>query len=1331
METSINRRDPCPTHDQLWALAASRVTGKAATVLADHVAECATCASALLALRASSHTLATGVVGGTATGDPTVGGERRETAAQGDDRTRWGPSVPQGVPAPASESDVTLVGQGARVGEPSLGRFAGYELISEIARGGMGVVYRAKQEKPERIVALKMILSGQLAAREEVERFYAETEAAAQLDHRGIVPVYEVGSLDGRHFFTMPFVDGNSLAVRVARDGPLPAREAADMAFHIADAVAYAHSKNIVHRDLKPANILIGPDGHPRITDFGLARRVDVQRDLTVTGQVIGTPSYMAPEQAAGLPHLVGPAVDIYAVGAILYFLLTGRPPFQASSLYKTLDLVRQSDPVHPRLLNPAVDRDIETICLKCLEKSPAARYGSAAQLAEDLARFLAGDPISARAITRPERAWRWCRRHPWSAALIGMTTVALALLIVGFAYRQRADYWRRTAELQGKISAQQRQLAERNQELADLATAMRHMLSAEKLAVRRNAGWSWQALEELEQAARLAGPRLDEVQYRSLAAQCLSAVDVRLAHVVAVDVLSANIAFTPDSRAVAVAQMKGVPQASVYVYELAGGTREATYQVATALGNATAFLSQVFQGNLSPRFQESLSGLAFSPDGRWLAAGSRMGKIYLWDRSTTAAAPQTLNGPAGEEIKQVGFSADSRTLYGATSAPEHGLAIWQGSDEWKLAPARAAVRTPWDWSPDRERIAYRRDGRIVVEPREFQSDLASVSTSLATVRFTRDGRMLAGGEGAAIALVDARTGTTLRRLGGDEKTSVPLNGRLELVEDCGLVVATSHDDEWVRLIDLASGQTVGRLISGGRSDPPITVSPDGHWLAVAGETAANVYEIRRPDVHSIAVHARHAVEDIALSRDGRRLIYSAHDWEPEHRNLRHVRLGIVELERGQRVGDWMVHAPREGRPFRAPRNARVGSVALDDSGKWIATQCGLTGFSWRAGTTEHWPRQMPAQPTPAQRIDDADFAWAEIPAAVERVSDAEAVGGTAVRLAAQGEPRPVVVPLPREFPRPADLVLAARVRCVPSGTAVPRLVGRLLDREFHVELDVQPAYQWVQLGVVESGDSGAVWQEGAARGLHGVSVSIQADAATTREIWLDQLAMLPCSPHADGAAMQFTPLAAPCFSPDSQRIYAVVDSSHVVSWNGATGEQVAHFDNQSMSVLAGQNTIKGLTAGRKSVVAGTETGHVVLLDPATLQIQRGWSGPSAEVTALALSADESWLAVGNAAGELHVLRTADAALVAKLPSHAARVTSVQFEASGALWTSSWDGSIRRWTAEGGSWRESLVLSEAGGPVEKIQVDAAGANLVAHRTGEHVVHHWRLKGGGL
>ncbi len=419
--------------------------------------------------------------------------------------------------APADQATLDqALGEGLQTSphqsEPFRVRYFGdYEIIREIARGGMGVVFQARQVSLNRPVALKMILAGQLANETDVKRFYTEAEAAANLDHPGIVPIYEVGQHEGQHYFSMGFVEGQSLSQRLA-EGPLPPREAADLMAKVAEAIEFAHGHGVIHRDLKPANILLDKNGNPRVTDFGLAKKLEADSGLTGSGQIMGTPSYMPPEQAGGKRGEVGPLADVYALGATLYALVTGRPPFQAATPMDTVIQVVSDEPVPPRRLNASIPLDMETICLKCLEKEPARRYASAAALAQELGRFLAGEPILARPVSAPERLWRWCRRRPVVAGL-GAAVAALILFVaiagplVAFSQSrlrnlaevaQQAEKFRRLEAEQAGYEASTKALA------ADQALVQSYLSQAENLRNLAQPGRQGRALELLKRASGL-----------------------------------------------------------------------------------------------------------------------------------------------------------------------------------------------------------------------------------------------------------------------------------------------------------------------------------------------------------------------------------------------------------------------------------------------------------------------------------------------------------------------------------------------------------------------------------------------------------------------------------------------------------------------------------------------------------------------------------------------------------------------------------------------------------------------------------------------------------
>ncbi|MCH8828320.1 MAG: serine/threonine protein kinase [Planctomycetes bacterium] len=314
--------------------------------------------------------------------------------------------------------------------------FGKYQLQREIGRGGMGVVYLARQTNLDRTVALKMILSSRLASPEDVRRFASEAKAAASLHHPNIVAIHEAGQIHGQHYFAMDYVEGLSLA-ELLQKGPLEADHAAECLAAIAGAVHYLHEHSIVHRDLKPANILLDADGRPFVTDFGLVKVFGTDSEQTRSGMIIGTPSYMAPEQAAGKTADISPRSDIYSLGAVFYAMLIGRPPFQHENPLETLVDVLEGEPTLPSKLNASVPRELELVCLKCLEKDPARRYATAAELAADLTRYLKGEPVSARPNGLLQRIRRWTRREPALVSRLGGLTIAAAIIQARFFYNR------------------------------------------------------------------------------------------------------------------------------------------------------------------------------------------------------------------------------------------------------------------------------------------------------------------------------------------------------------------------------------------------------------------------------------------------------------------------------------------------------------------------------------------------------------------------------------------------------------------------------------------------------------------------------------------------------------------------------------------------------------------------------------------------------------------------------------------------------------------------------------------------------------------------------
>jgi serine/threonine-protein kinase len=353
---------------------------------------------------------------------------------------------------------------------PPTPQVSGYEILGVLGSGGMGIVYKARQPRLDRLVALKMILRGSNAATEDLARFESEAQAVAAIEHPNIVRIFEIGEHNGLPYFSLEYLPGGSLARKIAGK-PQPVAEAARITEVLARAMLVAHQHGVIHRDLKPANVLLAADGTLKISDFGLAKRLESDSGQTRSGSILGTPSYMAPEQAKGDSKLVGPAADQYALGAILYELLTGRPPFQGTTALETLDQVRNNEPVPPSQLQPKIPRDAETICLKCLEKEPARRYADVAALAEDLRLFQAQEPIQARAISDVERLWRWCVRNRRVAVLAAAVALLFtAVVVVSSASAVVVSAKNRDLEKANRYAEDRRADAERKQKLAEEA---------------------------------------------------------------------------------------------------------------------------------------------------------------------------------------------------------------------------------------------------------------------------------------------------------------------------------------------------------------------------------------------------------------------------------------------------------------------------------------------------------------------------------------------------------------------------------------------------------------------------------------------------------------------------------------------------------------------------------------------------------------------------------------------------------------------------------------------------------------------------------------------
>jgi WD40 repeat protein len=841
----------------------------------------------------------------------------------------------------------------------------GYEVLGVLGKGGMGVVYKARQLGLNRTVALKMILSGALAGPDALERFRREAEAVARLQHPHIVAVHEIGTHGGLPFFSLEFVAGGSLDKKLAHT-PQPPREAAGLGETLARALHAAHHKGVVHRDLKPANVLLAEDGTPKVTDFGLAKQLDDDSGRTREGDVMGTPSYMAPEQASGDLRRIGPATDVYALGAILYECLTGRPPFRGATLLETLEQVRHREPVPPRLLLPKLPRDLETVCLKCLQKEPARRYATALGLADDLRRFLDGRPILARPVGAWERAVKWAKRRPAVAFLIALVVVVAAAGLAGILWK-----WREAVTAQGQEAFQKaaalKALGEKEEALGKekaaneaAQKAKTKAETAEQETKRKN-----EQLERQAYAASIAG-----------AARALAANDVVLArdHLRACKPALRHWEWNYLWR-----------QCEAHLFAVAGN-RSVAYspdgkRLITIYGGAVRFYDADTgreAGSLAVPPVVALV-LTFSPDGKRLARAEGMAKQVQVRDLATGKVVRTFGDFKGE-VQAIAFGPDGSRLAIAAAGPSGPgevkvVDVGTGQTVLDLAEVSGPVESVC-LSPDGKRLALAAADRTVrlrdaadgKELRVFQGHEGAVKA----VAFSPDGRHLAS----------AGTDTTVRLWDVTGDRHFVCRGHAQPVTAIawspdGWRVASAGSDKSVRVWD-RQGQEVAAYLGHGRSVAGVAFSPDGSRLASADEWELRVWDATTPPA-SLPPGKCPGARAVAFSGDGRWLAAGTSPgvvwvrdrgtgrvlWASPQRPLLRVtglafRPGGQELASGDVRGAVIVRDAATGRPLRTfSFKAEVGGLAYSPDGARLAVRTGDSVRVLDAATGEEllsWP---------------------------------------------------------------------------------------------------------------------------------------------------------------------------------------------------------------------------------------------------------------------------------------------------------------------------------------------------------------------------------------
>ncbi len=715
---------------------------------------------------------------------------------------------------PSSGGPATL--ERPRDDPPTLGfggeRFVDdYEILEELGHGGMGVVYKARHRELGRVVALKMVLRARFARAEELMRFRFEGEAVAALSHPNIVQLHEVGTCEGQPYLVLEYVEGGTLSERLRRGRP-SAAEAAGLVETLARAVQFAHERGIVHRDLKPGNVLLSDRTYTsdttyeslKVTDFGLAKRAE-NAGLTETGRVLGTPGYMAPEQAGGRSREVGPHTDTYALGAILYECLTGRTPFVASDSADTIIQVLTREPTPPHALDAAVPRDLETIALKCLEKEPAKRYGSARDLADDLARYRDGRPIRARPVGPAERAWKWARRRPVVAALAASLLLVSALGFAGVsAALLYAVEGRREARDQRDLAEGEREKAERQRDRAEAGAAFNRLARAQLEWRMNNLAGSANLLRQIDAGRRgwewhhLRG--LHHGELRSLSRPNI--------------VSAPGLSFRPDGAHLAVAW--GNP------YDTRGRGEVAVFDVRTgALVRAlTGFRAMAFQ-------------VAYSPDGKRLAACGDDETVRVWD-AETGELLRAFEGRLGA-MYDLTWSRDGRRVF--ASCIKAGVRGW----DVETGKAVGSLIDSKHWahcvaiSPDGRYLAGSSGGTRVWDL-TTGAELFQIGRDSQRVAFSPDGQTLACVNSGLVRLHSARDGRELRSLAGHDGDVLSA-----AFSPCGLFLVTGGADSTVRLWDALEGHELSVWRGHEGRVESVAFHPGGALVASGGAQPGDV----------------------------------------------------------------------------------------------------------------------------------------------------------------------------------------------------------------------------------------------------------------------------------------------------------------------------------------------------------------------------------------------------------------------------------------------------------------------------------------------------------
>lgn len=1270
-------------------------------------------------------------------------------------------------------------------------RIGDYELLEEIARGAMGVVFRARQTSLNRIVALKLVLAGDLANEESVKRFQAEASAAAKLDHRAIVPVHEVGEMGGRHYYSMAYVDGGSLADRLT-SGPLEPRQAAQVLLQVAMGIQYAHQRGVIHRDLKPSNILVAgadssstslasnppeatandsnaamtaadPDCRElpfeiKVADFGLAKEMNSDNDLTRTGQILGTPGYMPPEQARGDLE-VGPSADIYSMGAVLYATLTGRPPFQAATALLTTQQVLNLEPAPPTRLNPSIPRDLETICLKCLQKQPEHRYGDAAALAADLRSFLNAEPIAARPVTKMRRVLLWARRNPTqAAAYVAVVTTIMSLVGLAMAMMQwNATYERaRRLELDGELRELRLKAAETLAE-TEKQSAANQEYSARLSSVRQRAGepspgWTFKGLEDLRRAANLGASIANTLELRNEAATCLSGVDVRpIAEIPVPDGYEPHIVkFTPDGERLAIATLLHEFELCVLICRSRDGQIERDLRLQ--------------HGELG---FDGIRHLTFLGDGDEVAITTRSGWLHRWDLRRADSEPQSIE-LLNPNLKPFLFDGPRRRAFFCDGDQ---IYEWPDLTKQEFEPVASLRADRMSISPDGGKLAVANDHVHIFDTRHRSLQQVIVEMPSKTA-FSRNGGMIAGVRTESVELFDTQTGRKIRSI------SDPGIGGLH--EDAasnvhfspsGALLMTTGFDQKFKLWDTVRGQLLLSEFLPGANEVRAVFHPSENLIAATGDRRVILYALGGPSIRSTIAQTADPVSSFSVSASPERLAVSSLE------QYRSTSIALWDFETMRLIDRWR-------RPVgfsRAPLSVTADGtkVAVADTRRslslWEFERKRLTGdFAPVAGRKEqqalghgwmnrpgpsdtllfqgskYWrvvnnrpglPRSLTTLGLPWERVDaavnwgdgrayffhDDEFCEYDIPTGKVHADDPrktaeffDGVGSDIIDAATLWKSDTPSIIRGSEVTRLDPASRAAKGKTIS--------VNRLF-RPHKLPDALDAVYRRDAFGAetVVTQDSKVhlvqreAWGPNKLQDLYPKwSSSGPLDAAVNLGAKIRPSHRLQVASHQ--AEPRYT--RAVDFSPDGTTLWTAQNEHDITAWSVPDLKPRRQWSNKVIAQLMGVGSVSGLDAGDRWVAVAVKSGTMNLLSSKTATIEAMAKIPS-RPSCVTLDEEEGRAACGAQNGEVCLISVPDCKQIVKLDAHTDEVTALAFSPDGNLLvTGGSDRYLAFWQARD-SYPLLLRIRQESVP-QKLEFSADGTQLIVSLKGETGLRLWQL-----